>query len=310
MSGGCVFVCCVCGCKLPPSPSSLSLRTTECCYDNPSWSLLHRRGPQYQHSGNLLAVGRQHKIGIIAVDYAPTMGRGFWKIHSSWKKETAEGRRWVGIERGALVPPLLSHGGHRRDISGLKETGILGDMPTPSSPSHTLAPHPVGATPPLSFLAPCQFGCSAWPGKLGPLPLFACETKPLWRKREEAWELHMVAAKSRDGRFGLPFTGPLFWLRGAGVTLGPLSPRVSLTLAPHSAVTPSSLAPLTLAPILTAIPSFPTRAFEWGWHVKGFRMSDFSWHNLCRQRWDSIGFCCGTRAFVWRGNSFPTHFPN
>lgn len=43
----------------------------------------------------------------------------------------------------------------------------------------------------------------------------------------------MVAAKSRDGRLGLPFTGPLFWLRGAGVTPGPLSPRVSLTLAPH-----------------------------------------------------------------------------
>lgn len=76
----------------------------------------------------------------------------------------------------------------------------------------------------------------------------------------------MVAAKSRDGRLGLPFTGPLFWLRGAGVTPGPLSPRVSLTLAPltHPAVTPSSLAPLALAPILTADPGFPTRAFECG----------------------------------------------
>lgn len=34
------------------------------------------------------------------------------------EKETVEGERKKG---GALVPPQLSHGGHRHDISGLKE---------------------------------------------------------------------------------------------------------------------------------------------------------------------------------------------
>lgn len=56
------------------------------------------------------------------------------------EKETVEGDR----ERGALVPPLLSHGGHRHDISEPERTGIL-DMPTalPPPPRYTLTPPPI-----------------------------------------------------------------------------------------------------------------------------------------------------------------------
>lgn len=56
-------------------------------------------------------------------------------------------------------------------------------------------------------------------------------------------------------------------------------------------VTSSSMcSSLTLIP--ENVPFSPKKPFEWVWHVKGFRMSDFSWHNLCQQRWHSFAFCC------------------
>ena len=61
------------------------------------------------------------------------------------EKGTVEGDR----ERGALVPPLLSHGGHRHDISGLKELAFW-TCPLPSLPHYTLIPLPV-RTPSLLF---------------------------------------------------------------------------------------------------------------------------------------------------------------
>lgn len=180
------------------------------------WSLLHRRGAQCQHSGNLLALGRQHKIGIIAVDYG-TQWVQLLKDSFILEKETVEGEE----KRGALVPSLLSHGGHRHDISGLKEL-VFWTCPLRSPPSIPIYSSNSSPLPPF-FSSLCQFGCSAWPDELGPLLLFACETKPLRRKREEAESFTWYQPRAGMAASASPSLAP-FLLRGAGVTPPPLPP--------------------------------------------------------------------------------------
>lgn len=124
------------------------------------------------------------------------------------EKETVEGDR----ERGALVPPLLSHGGHRHDISEPERTGIL-DMPTalPPSPPLAIPLHPLPFEPPLpSFLAPASLDTALGPDELGPLPLFACETKPLRRKREEAESFTWYQPRAGMAASAFPSKGPSF----------------------------------------------------------------------------------------------------
>lgn len=131
-----------------------------------------------------------------------------------------------GGGRGASVPPLLSHGGHRHDISGLKELAFW-TCPLPSL--SRLYPYtPISFKPPPFFSHPCQFGCGAWPGELGPLPLFACETKPLRRKREEAESFTWYQPRAGMAASAFPSQAPL--LAGTGVTPVPPSPLVSLSL--------------------------------------------------------------------------------
>lgn len=143
-----MFVCCECVCASSFSLHPFPFKATECCYDNPSWSLLHRSGPQCRHSGSLLALGRQHKIGIIAVDYGTQWATASERFIHPGKRDCAGGKK---KKRGALVPPPLSHGGHRHDISGLKERAFW-TYPLPHSP--TLLPQPIlpPPPPPLLFL--------------------------------------------------------------------------------------------------------------------------------------------------------------
>lgn len=199
-----VFVCCECVWASSFSLHPFSFKASECCYDNRSWSLLHRSGPQCRHSGNLLTLGRQHKIGIIAVDYGTQWATASKRFIHPGKKDCAERKK----KRGALVPPPLSHGGHRHDIRGLKERAFW-TYPLPPSP--TLLPQPILTPPPPHFFffsRLCQFGCSAWPGKLGPLPLFTCKTKPLWRKREEAESFTWYQPRAGMAAPAYPFKGP------------------------------------------------------------------------------------------------------
>lgn len=161
------------------------------------------------------------------------------------EKETVEGER----ERGALVPPLLSHGGHRHDISGLKELAFW-TCPLPPSPSprYTLIPPPI--QPPLPpFLAPASLDAA-----LGRASWGHCHCLRVKQSPSEGRERKQRASHGTSQEQGwLPRPSPhrpLFWLRGAGVTPVPLSPLVSLLLPP---VTPSSL-PCSLAPILKMLP--------------------------------------------------------
>lgn len=203
------------------------------------WSLLHRGDPQCRHSGNLLALGRQHKIGIIAVDYG-TQWVPLLKDSFILEKETLEGER----ERGALVPPLLSHGGHRHDISGLKELAFWTCPLPPTLPlsCYTLIPPP----PPSSIRAPSLlfFAPASLDAALGRASWGHCRCLRVKQSLSEGRERKQRASHGTSQEQGwLPQPSPLrplFWLRGAGVTPVPLSPPVSL-LQPPPPVTPSSL---------------------------------------------------------------------
>lgn len=160
-------------------------------------------------------------------------------------------------------------------------------MPTaPPPPLLAIPLYPIPIEPPPFFSRPCQFGCSAWPGELGPLPLFACETKPLRRKREEAESFTWYQPRVDMAASAFPLQAPLLAERCWCDPSTPFSPSVPLThpCNPFFSVLLSRSHPINAR--------YSQRApFESVWHVKGFRMSDFSWHNLCRQRWDSSGFC-------------------
>lgn len=137
------------------------------------------------------------------------------------EKETVEGER----ERGALVPPLLSHGGHRHDISGLKELAFW-TCPLPSTPS--LYPHTPSHLNPLpSFLAPASLDAA-----LGRASWGHCHCLRVKQSPSEGRERKQRASHGTSQKQGwLPQPSPhrpLFWLRGAGVTPVPLSPLVSL----------------------------------------------------------------------------------
>lgn len=139
------------------------------------------------------------------------------------EKETVEGER----ERGALVPPLLSHGGHRHDISGLKELAFW-TCPLPSPPS--LYPHTPSHSNPLpSFLAPASLDAA-----LGRASWGHCHCLRVKQSPSEGRERKQRASHGTSQEQGwLPQPSPhrpLFWLRGAGVTPVPPSPLVSLLL--------------------------------------------------------------------------------
>lgn len=181
--------------------SSLSPKATECCYDNPSWSLLHRSSPQCRHSGNLLALGRQHKIGIIAVDYGTQWDAASERFIHPGKRDCVGGKKKRGVPWSLHSSPTVGTG----MTSVAWKNGHSGHTHSPQFYPSTLA----CSNPPFFFLSRlCQFGCSAWPGKLGPLPLCACETKPLWRKREEAESFTWYQPRARMVASAYPFKGP------------------------------------------------------------------------------------------------------
>lgn len=147
-----MFVCCECF-ELPLSLFIPFLSRPQCCYDNPLWSLLHRSGPQCRHSGNLLALGRQHKIGIIAVDYGTQWAAASERFIHPGKRDCVGGEGEKKEKKtGALVPPLLSHGGHRHDISGLKERAFWTYPLPPVLPFYPSLFQPTPPPPFFSFL--------------------------------------------------------------------------------------------------------------------------------------------------------------
>jgi len=169
----------------------------------------------------LLALGRQHKIGIIALDYGIQWAAASERFIHPGKRDCGGGR-----ERGALVPPVLSHGGHRHDISGLKELAFW-TCPLPSPLA--IPSYPLPFEPPPFFSRPCQLGCSAWPGELGPLPLFARETKTLRRKREEAESFTWYQPRAGMVASAFPSQAPLLAERCWCDPSTPFSPSVPLT---------------------------------------------------------------------------------
>lgn len=206
----------------------------QCCQGNQTGSLLHGSGSQWQHSGNLLTLGRLHKIGIIAVDYGKQWAAASERFIHPCKKKKEAVKGGGGQERGASVPPPLSHGGHRHNISGLKDLAFW----TCSLPL-TIALLSLSSEPPptpASFLAAASLdaalGWASW-GHCHCLRVKQRPSKPRGRKQRAS---HGTSQKL----WWLPQPSPhrpLFWLRGAGVTPVPLSPLVFLSLPP---VTPSS----------------------------------------------------------------------
>lgn len=103
-------------------------------------------------------------------------------------------------------------------------------MPTaPPPPLLAIPLYPIPIEPPPFFSRPCQFGCSAWPGELGPLPLFACETKPLRRKREEAESFTWYQPRVDMAASAFPLQAPLLAERCWCDPSTPFSPSVPLT---------------------------------------------------------------------------------
>lgn len=160
------------------------------------------------------------------------------------EKETVEGER----ERGVLVPPLLSHGGHRHDISGLKELAFW-TCPQPSPLAIPLYPRPPSSSNPLlSIPRPASLDAA-----LGRASWGHCHCLRVKQSLSEGRERKQRASHGTSQEQGwLPQPSPhrpLFWLRGAGVTPVASSPLVSLLLPP---ITPSFLpfSPVLISKIL------------------------------------------------------------
>lgn len=146
------------------------------------------------------------------------------------EKETVEGER----ERGVLVPSLLSHGGHRHDISGLKE---LAFWTCPLLSPLAIPLHPFPSEPPPSFLAPASLDAALGRTSWGHCHCLRVKQSPSEGRERKQRTSHGTSQK----RGWLPQPSPhrpLFWLRGTGATPVPPSPLVSLSLP---LVTPSSL---------------------------------------------------------------------
>lgn len=139
------------------------------------------------------------------------------------EKETVEGGKRKGRLGPSAALPRWAQAWHQWP----ERTGIL-DMPTALPSCYTLAP-PLIWIPPPSFSCSCQFGCSAWPDELGPLPLFACETKPLRRKREEAESFTWYQPKAGKGASAFPSQAPLLAEKCWCDPSTPFSPSVPLT---------------------------------------------------------------------------------
>lgn len=211
--------------ELPLSLFILFLSRPQCCYDNPLWSLLHRSGPQCRHSGNLLALGRQHKIGIIAVDYGTQWATASERFIHPGKRDCVGGKK----KSGALVPPLLSHGGHRHDISGLKER-VFWTYPLPPSP--TPLPQPILTPTSFSFL-----GSASLDAALGQASWGHCHCLHVKQSPSEGKERKRRSSHGSSQEQG--------WLPLPTPSKAPLLPE-KYWCDPHSPFSPS----VPLAPLL------------------------------------------------------------
>lgn len=144
------------------------------------------------------------------------------------EKETVEGDR----ERGALVPSLLSHGGHRHDISGLKDWHS-GHAHYP--PPVAIALHPSHFAPPPSpsFLAAASLDVTFCQASWGHCHCLHAKQSPSEGRERKQRASH--GTSQEQGWLPQPtLHRPLFWLRGSGVTPLPPSPLVSLLQPPHA----------------------------------------------------------------------------
>lgn len=167
----------------------------------------------------------------------------------------------------------------------------------PCTPSHL--------NPPPSFSCSCQFGCSAWPDELGPLPLFACETKPLRRKREEAESFTWYQPKAGMAASAFPSQAPLLAEKCWCDPSTPFSPSVPLTppCNPFFSVPAPCSHPETALFSRESALNKDDMLRDLGWvisHDTTFLQTEMAFLSLLLCSW----------SFVWRGNSFPTHFPN
>lgn len=159
------------------------------------------------------------------------------------EKETVEGDR----ERGALVPPLLSHGGHRHDISEPERTGIL-DMPTalPPSPPLAIPLHPLPFEPPSLLFSPLP----VWIQRLARTSWGHCHCLRVKQSPSEGRERKQRASHGTSQEQGWlplpsPQKAPLLAERCWCDPSTPFSPSVPFYSPP---VTPSSLS-YSLTPI-------------------------------------------------------------
>lgn len=166
-----------------------------------------------------------------------------------------------------------------------ERAGIL-DMPTPSSPAIPLHPIPFEAPPtPSSFLGPASLDAALGQASWGHCHCLhvkqsACEARE--RKRRASHGTSQERGRlPRPSLHRPPLLAERCWC-------DPSTPFLPECPSHFPLCNPFLSAPLTLS----VAPSFLRGPFERRWHVKGLRMSDFSWHNLCRQRWESYGFCC------------------
>lgn len=156
-----------------------------------------------------------------------------------------------------MVPPLLSHGGHRHDISGLKGEVFRTCLLPLAIPLYPIPfESPASPTSPPSFLGPASLDAALGQASWGHCHCLHAKQSPSEGRQRKRRASHGTSQEL--GRLPRPTPlRPHFWLNDAGVTPVPRSP---LAFPP---VTPSSLS-RSLAPIQKNALSLLRGPFERG----------------------------------------------
>lgn len=219
-----VFVCCECVCASSFSLHPFPFKATECCYDNPSWSLLHRSGPQCRHSGSLLALGRQHKIGIIAVDYGTQWATASERFIHPGKRDCAGGKKKKGCLGPSAALPRWAQAWHQWP----ERTGIL-DIPTPPQSYPSAPAYSTPSPPSFSFLGSASLDAALGQATWGHCHCLHVKQSPSEGKERKRRASHGTSQEQGWLPLPTPSKAPLLPEKYWCDPHSPFSPSVPLT---------------------------------------------------------------------------------
>lgn len=139
------------------------------------------------------------------------------------EKETVQGER---KKKGCLVPPPLSHGGHRHDISGLKEQAFWHTHPPPSP---TLLPQPILTPTSFSFLGSASLDAVLGQASWGHCHCLHVKQSPSEGKERKRRASHGTSQEQGWLPLPTPSKAPLLPEKYWSDPRSPFSPSVPLT---------------------------------------------------------------------------------